>query len=161
MTDKILKEAFDKLTAIEEGAFDDQYGNTTNRGPSHTTPYREVDPNGHEAQRYKELTKDMPKKKPEVREAGVSVQQGEDIMDGIEEFTDIQDRLFEIIEELTDAIRAYAPRSASYWSSHGLAQLKIIAGSDEYASHDKSINSLINDLKAEAGSADDDYDERM
>ena len=154
MTDKILKEAFDKMVAIEEGAFDDQYGNTTDRGPNapKSKPVERVPGSEHDNM-MKNLERGA-KKRPEVREAGVSVQQGEDIMDGIEEFTDIQDNLFELIERLDSAIRAYQPRQHSYWQSYGLGQLKIIAGSDEYmsSSSDRNISTLINDLKDELGS---------
>ena len=81
---------------------------------------------------------------------------GEDIMDGIEELTDIQDALFEIIERLDSAIRAYVPSKHGYWKSYGLAQLKIIAGSGEYATNDESINKLIDVLKDEADDADEE-----
>lgn len=104
MSDKILKEAFDKVIAIEED---------------------------HD----------------------------EDIMDGIEELTELQDGMFELIERLDSAIRAYIPQKHSYWQAYGLAQLKIIAGSDEYMAGDKSINDLIKELKAEAGGEDDEYDD--
>ena len=103
MTDKILKEAFDKLTAIEEGRMEDE--------------------------------------------------------EGIDVLEEIQGRLFEVIDDLTDAIRGYAPRQLSYWQSYGLAQLKIVAGSDEYATHDKSINSLIEEIREKLAGEPDDYED--
>lgn len=60
-----------------------------------------------------------------------------------EEFEDIQNRLFQLIEELDNAIKYYLPSQHSYWEAYGLAQLKIIAGSDQYASRAESINDLI------------------
>ena len=75
------------------------------------------------------------------------VEGSDEAMEGIEVLTDIQDKLFEVIEELNDAIRAYVPNKYSYWQSYGLAQLKIVAGSDEYATRDQSINNLIKELQ--------------
>ena len=69
MTDKILKEALDKLTAIEEGAFDDQYGMTTDRGPNYKTPYREVDPNSDLAKSLERFKKQKRNKKKRVKES--------------------------------------------------------------------------------------------
>jgi len=109
VADKILKEAFDKMVAIEEEIVD------------------EGEPN------YGALEAEL-----------------DGVREGIDEFETIQEQLFEAIEALDSAIRAYAPRSHAYWQSYGLAQLKIVAGSDEYATHDKSINSLIEELRDEA-----------
>lgn len=103
MTDKILKEAFDKMVSIEEGRMEDE--------------------------------------------------------EGIDVLEDVQQKLFAVIEELDSAIRAYVPRSHSYWQSYGLAQLKIIAGSDEYAAGDKSINNLIQDLRDDLSGGDEDEGE--
>lgn len=108
MSDKILKEAFDKMVAIEEEIVD------------------EGEPNH-----------------------GQLESEAEAMRDGIEEFEGIQEELFELIERLDSAIRAYAPRNHAYWKSYGLAQLSIVAGSEEYASHDKNIGSLIEELTDE------------
>lgn len=95
MTDKILKEAFDKIVGIEEDS-------------------------------------------------------GEDMMDGIDELTGIQDAMFELIERLDSAIRAYVPDNHQHWQAYGLAHLKIIAGSDGYGSSNESISTLIDKLTKEA-----------
>lgn len=63
--------------------------------------------------------------------------------DAIDHFREIQEQLFDVIQELEHAIRTYTPHQYAYWQSYGLAQLKMIAGSDEYASKDDSINTLI------------------
>lgn len=71
----------------------------------------------------------------------------ESLQDAIEEFQRIQEELLSLRSELVDAIRGYAPESLARWEAYGLAQLAIVAGSDEYMSHDESINNLIGDLE--------------
>lgn len=73
----------------------------------------------------------------------------EEIKDGVDELQDIQESLFELRERLADAIRSYSPDNYQYWKSYGLAQLAIIAGSEEYLSREENINSIIDDLKEE------------
>jgi len=108
MTDKILKEAFDKLTRLEESA---------------------------------DLSVD-------------------ELQDGIEAFTELREELLEFRERLDNTIRMYAPSESSYWRSYGLGQLAIIAGSEEYASHDRNIGSLIEKLNDELEGDDDFAEER-
>jgi len=159
MSDKILTEAYARLKALEEGAFDDQYGNTTDRGPNapQNKPVERVA--GSEYDNMMNNLEGQKKRKPGNKKR--VKEDSDDIMDGIEEFTDIQDQMFELIERLDSAIRAYAPSQHSYWQSYGLGQLKILAGSDEYASNDRSINSLIQGLKDEAGNPDSDIDDEI
>lgn len=83
----------------------------------------------------------------------------ESMSDGIEELRDIQESLFELKERLADAIRAYVPDSFEYWRSYGLAQLSIVAGSDEYMSRDESINSLIEDLEGQMEETRDELED--
>lgn len=71
----------------------------------------------------------------------------ESLQDGIEEMRSIQEELFELRERLHDAIAGYSPDNLEYWKSYGLAQLAVIAGSDEYMSRDESINSIIEDME--------------
>jgi len=129
MSDKILTEAFDKLKAIEESE----------------DPFCIGAKGDDEAQTYTEVTDEV----TEVTEDERRDLSMDEIDEGIEEFQEIQREMYELKDRLTDAIRAYAPRSLSYWQSYGLAQLAIVIGSDEYASHDKSINNLISDLEDE------------
>ena len=137
MTDKILKEAFDKMVAIEEadtGRYDDDfnYDDDEMRGIEYS-----------EEPKTKYKTDNIyadPEDKP-IEEGRLEDEEGVDVLE------EIQNNLFNLIDELTDAIRGYAPDKYSYWQSYGLAQLKIIAGSDEYAAGDKSINDLIEYLR--------------
>lgn len=151
MTDKILKEAFDRLTAIEEGDYEDYKKREGNINKQHaergdtTLDYVGGD------DRYNKQD-DTPY---DLDEGRMEDEEGIDVLE------EIQGRLFEVIEDLTDAIRGYHPSQLSYWQSYGLAQLKIVAGSDEYATHDKSINSLIEEIREELsrGGPEDEMDD--
>jgi len=81
----------------------------------------------------------------------------EEAEDAIEELEDIQRNLFELRDRLADAIRAYLPEEYDYWKSYGLAQLAVIAGSDEYMSHDESINSLISKIENKISDDDEEF----
>jgi len=126
MSDKILNEAFDKMKAIEES--DDPFCI------------------GAEAEEVVETYTELEEAPDNL---GQLENELENMRDGIDEFQGIQQELFEVIERLNDAIRAYAPRQHSYWKSYGLAQLSIVAGSEEFASNDKNIGSLIEELMDE------------
>jgi len=71
----------------------------------------------------------------------------ENLRDGIQELEEIQNEFFETRERLVDAIRAYYPSQLPYWESYGLAHLAIIFGSDQYASADESIDTLIDKMR--------------
>jgi predicted nucleic acid-binding Zn-ribbon protein len=80
----------------------------------------------------------------------------EELQDGIEEVQMIQEEFYELIERLDSAIRAYAPEQHAYWNSYGLAHLKIIVGSEQYAAGDRSINDLIEYMQDELSGEEDD-----
>lgn len=61
----------------------------------------------------------------------------------------------ELIDRLENAIQEYLPSQINYWRSYGLAHLKVIAGSSEYAASDKSIQDLIDEANSEE--EDEDY----
>ena len=150
MTDKILKEAYDKLVSIEEndtGRWDDDfnYDEDEMRGIDH---YSEEPKTKYKTDNIYADPKDEPVKEGRAEDE-----------DGIDVLEEIQGRLFEVIDDLTDAIRGYHPSQLSYWQSYGLAQLKIVAGSDEYATHDKSINSLIEEIREKLAGEPDDYED--
>jgi len=84
----------------------------------------------------------------------------DNVADGIEEFTGIQDEMFELIERLDSAIQEYAPDQHRYWQAYGLAHLKVIAGSDEFASNDESIGTLIKRLHDELENDRDQHGRR-
>jgi hypothetical protein len=88
------------------------------------------------------------KPKPETKKKLVD-EDSADTSDGIDELQDIQAALFDIIDRLDGTIRDYVPDRYRYWRAYGLAHLKVIAGSDEYASDDESISTLINELESE------------
>ena len=69
-------------------------------------------------------------------------------------YEEVQQELFNVISLLQSTIELYDPDKLQYWESYGLAHLKIIAGSDEYASKDESIQSLIDNA-----ASDEDEDE--
>ena len=191
MTDKILKEAFDKMVAIEEAG---------NDKPRNREDNVDIDAEGWKAYgKHKNKTRRKKKKKPvEENDTGRyddDFNYDEDEMrgidhysrepktkyktdniyadpkdepieegrmedeEGIDVFEDVQRKLLEVIEELDSAIRAYAPKQHSYWQAYGLAHLKTIAGSDEYLSSDRNINTLIDDLREELRGEPDDYDD--
>ena len=67
----------------------------------------------------------------------------ETLYDAINEFEHIQNEMFNIKQQLENAIRNYVPDSYEHWKGKGLAQLDIIAGGEDYMSHDESITDLI------------------
>jgi len=122
MSDKILTEAFDKIKAIEES--DDPF--CVNEAPE--APYVIEEPES-------------------IDHLGEMESQLDNLRDGIQELEEIRDEFFDTRERLVDAIRAYYPSKLPYWESYGLAHLAIIFGSDQYASSDESINTLIDRMR--------------
>jgi len=131
MGDKILTEAFDKIKAIEES-----------NDPFCVGAEGDAPANG-----YTEVKEDDGPSR--LDNLGRLEHEMDNMRDGIGELTEIQEELFQIIERLNDAIRGYVPNKHAYWKSYGLAQLSVVAGTEEYLSADKNIGSLIEELTDE------------
>ena len=143
MDPKILREAFDRLTQIEEARPDqERWRDKSERKPEEERAGLEMPGKMHDKYDYKPYKKYNEK----VKEDESSNDQ---LQDGIDELRMIQEEFYELRDRLSDAIRSYAPSKLAYWQSYGLAQLDIIIGSDEYASAEESINTLIDSIKEE------------
>jgi len=147
MSDKILVEAYSKLKAIEEA--EDPFCIGAKTEPRFGDGYKKVEEVLDVANSEMEIDADELDldDKPNLEEDA----DRDDLVDGIEELTEIRDELFDITERLTDAIRAYAPDELRYWSSYGLAQLKLLSGSDEFMSSDENLTTLIKKLQEKLG----------